>query len=69
MFWRGVTRLWIAGSFVWAAVLLWQSDPKCVLLAIGFKIETGPWCDYRDASYYADLAFKMIGWPVLAWGA
>ncbi|MFN0218911.1 MAG: hypothetical protein ACKVP4_08880 [Hyphomicrobium sp.] len=63
--WRGVWRVWIVGSLVWIAVLLWRNDPLCPLSAIGLQIKVGPWCEQRDADYYGNLVTVMLGAPLL----
>ena len=66
MSWKaGFWRLWIALSIFWIALTIWRSDPACPLGYIGIPIETGPWCDYRDAAFYWDLARGALSPPAL----
>jgi hypothetical protein len=62
MRWRsGLFRAWLVGSIAWVAYRAWDNDGILCLV----RTEAAPWCDYRNAEYYAALAAKMIGWPFL----
>jgi hypothetical protein len=66
----GPARLWIFGTILWIAFLLWRTDApnhfsledvRCILW------DPGPWCMYRDLdrSYYGELAFQGIIVPAV----
>ena len=64
----GPARLWIFGTILWIAFLLWWTDApdhfsledvRCILL------DDGPWCIWRDTSYYGALAFQAAIVPAV----
>ncbi len=68
----GVMRLWAVGSLTWIAYVLYGMDfVQCeVTPFLGFAERTKLWwCDSPLASpelYYRGLAFRAVGWPLLA---
>jgi hypothetical protein len=63
-FWRHLWHIWVIGTVVWAVIVLWQSDPQCLMQIVNPPADNGPWRD-RDFEDYASLLITIFSLPAL----
>jgi hypothetical protein len=63
-FWRRLWHIWVIGTIVWAVIVLWQSDPQCLMQIVNPSADNSPSCDH-DFEYYTSLLIEIFSWPAL----
>jgi hypothetical protein len=63
-FWRRVWYVWVIGTVAWALMILWQSDPQCLMQLVNQSVDNGPSCDL-DIDHYLQVLILTFGWPAL----
>jgi hypothetical protein len=63
-FWRRLWHIWVIGTVAWAVIVLWQSDPQCLMQIVNPPADNSSWCD-RDFENYTSLLITIFSWPAL----
>jgi len=63
-FWRRLWHIWVIGTVIWAVIVLWQSDPQCLMQIMNPPADNSSWCD-RDFEDYTSLLITIFSWPAL----
>jgi hypothetical protein len=63
-FWRRLWHIWVIGTVVWAVIVLWQSDPQCLMQIVNPPADNSSWCD-RDFEHYTWVLITIFSLPAL----
>jgi hypothetical protein len=63
-FWRRLWHIWVIGTVVWAVIVLWQSDPQCLMQIVNPPADNSSLCD-RDFEDYTWVLITIFSLPAL----
>jgi len=63
-FGRRLWHIWVIGTVVWAVIVLWQSDPQCLMQIVNPPADNSPWCGLAFEDY-TSLLITIFSLPAL----
>jgi len=63
-FGRRLWHIWGTGTVVWAVIVLWQSDPQCLMQIVNPPADNSPSCDLAFEDY-TSLLITIFSLPAL----